>query len=128
MPQVICQPVRCARDARGLVFEPIGVEAIALQRNVHVALTEPGGIRGNHFHERATEITVVLGPGLVRLREDGQVRDVNVPPGETWRFIIPPGVGHAFQNTGTQPLLLVAFSTSVFDPANPDVVRDGLIW
>lgn len=127
MPQVVSEQVRCARDARGLVFEPIGVEAIAAQRNVHVALTEPGGIRGNHFHHHATEITVVLGPALVRLREDDQIRDVNVPAGETWRFTIPPGVGHAFQNTGTQPMLLVAFSTSVFDAANPDVIRDVLI-
>jgi mannose-6-phosphate isomerase-like protein (cupin superfamily) len=70
---------------------------------------------------------VVLGPALVRLREDGQVRDVNVPVGETWRFTIPPGVSHAFQNNGTQPLLIVAFSTSAFDPANPDVIRDVLI-
>jgi UDP-2-acetamido-2,6-beta-L-arabino-hexul-4-ose reductase len=127
MPRAIAEAIRCARDARGLVFEPIGVDAIPSQRNVHVAVTEPGGIRGNHFHNRATETTVVLGPALVRLREDGEVRELNVPPGETWRFIIPPGVGHAFQNTGTQPLLLVAFSTSVFDPATPDVVRDGLI-
>ena len=67
MPQATSELVRCARDARGLVFEPIGVEAIAGQRNVHVALTEPGGIRGNHLHQHATEITVVLGPALVRL-------------------------------------------------------------
>jgi UDP-2-acetamido-2,6-beta-L-arabino-hexul-4-ose reductase len=119
--------VCCTRDARGLVFEPIGVEAIAAQRNIHVALTEPGSIRGNHLHQHATEITVVLGPALVRLREDSQVRDLNVPAGETWRFIIPPGVSHAFQNTSLQPMLLVAFSTSVFDPVNPDVVRDVLI-
>ena len=127
MPQATSELVRCARDARGLVFEPIGVEAIAGQRNVHVALTEPGGIRGNHFHQHATEITVVLGPALVRLREDGAVRDLIVPEGETWRFTIPPGVGHAFQNTGPQPMLLVAFSTSVFDPVNPDLIRDVLI-
>ena len=127
MPQATSEPIRNARDARGLVFEPIGVEAIAAQRNVHVVLTEPGGIRGNHLHHHATEITVVLGPALVRLREDGQVRDVNVPAGETWRFTLPPGVSHAFQNSGTQPLLLVAFSTSAFDPANPDVIRDLLI-
>ncbi len=127
MPQATSELVRCAHDARGLVFEPIGVEAIAEQRNVHVALTAPGGIRGNHLHQHATEITVVLGPALVRLREDGEVHDVNVPAGETWRFTIPPGVGHAFQNTGAQPMLLVAFSTSVFDAANPDVVRVALI-
>jgi len=127
MPQATSELIRNARDARGLVFEPIGGATIAAQRNVHVVLTEPGGIRGNHVHHHATEITVVLGPALVRLREDGQVREVNVPAGETWRFTLPPGVSHAFQNSGSQPLLLVAFSTSAFDPANPEVIRDVLI-
>ena len=64
MARVIIESVRCARDARGFVFEPIGVESIAPQQNVHVAMTEPGGICGNHLHHHATETTVVLGPAL----------------------------------------------------------------
>ena len=47
--------------------------------------------------------------------------------GTTHRFTIPPSVAHAFQNTGSKPLLLVAFSTNTFDPAKPDVIPDVLI-
>ena len=127
MPKASVEVVRCARDSRGFVFEPAGPNLLPSQRNVHVAITEPGAIRGNHYHEFGVEIAIVIGPALVRFREDGELRDALVPAGEAHRFTIPPGVGHAFQNTGDQPLLLVAFSTNVFDPAKPDVIRDELI-
>jgi UDP-2-acetamido-2,6-beta-L-arabino-hexul-4-ose reductase len=115
------------QDQRGFVLEPLGADLIAAQKNVHVAMTEPGAIRGNHYHEHGTEIAVAVGPALVRLREDGVIRDVNVPAGEAYRFTLPPRVGHAFQNTGTKTMLLVAFNTAVFDAARPDVIRDTLI-
>jgi dTDP-4-dehydrorhamnose 3,5-epimerase-like enzyme len=119
--------IRCSHDARGLVFEPIGPELLPLQRNVHAVMTEPGETRGNHYHRFSTEIAVVLGPALVRLREKGGIREIQVRDGEAHRFTIPPGVAHAFKNIGTKPMLLVAFSTAVFDVETPDVVRDELI-
>jgi UDP-2-acetamido-2,6-beta-L-arabino-hexul-4-ose reductase len=109
------------------VFEPIGAELLPAQKNVHAVLTEPGGIRGNHYHRHSDEIAVVLGPALVRLREDGKLRDITVPVGEARRFVIPAGIGHAFQNLGSTPMLLVAFSATPFDRADPDVFRDVLI-
>jgi len=114
-------------DARGLVFEPLGADQIPEQRNVHVVVSQPGAVRGNHLHERSTEIAVMLGPGLVRLREAGQIRDVEVPIGKAFRFTLPAGVSHAFKATGNTPMLLVAFNTARFDPKNPDLIRDVLI-
>ena len=114
-------------DTRGLLFEPLDAERISTQKNVHVVVTQPGAVRGNHFHEHSTEIAVVLGPGLVRLREAGVIRDVEVPGGKAYRFTLPAGVSHTFKATGTAPMLLVAFNTALFDPKNPDVIRDVLI-
>jgi quercetin dioxygenase-like cupin family protein len=114
-------------DARGLVLEPIGPEALPLQRNVHLTLTEPGCVRGNHYHERGTEVTIVLGPALARYRDGGEVQDLHVPEGVAYRFTIPPGVAHAFRNTGTGPMVLIGFNTVVHDPDRSDVVRDVLI-
>ena len=114
-------------DARGFVFEPLDAPRIPGQQNVHVAVTQPKAIRGNHYHQHSTEIAVVMGPALVRVRENGQIRDIDVPPGRAFRFTFVPGVSHAFQNTGLEPMLLVAFNTSAFNPAAPDVVRDILI-
>lgn len=114
-------------DQRGLLFEPLGPDELPHQLNAHVALTEPGGVRGNHFHERGTEIATVLGPALVRIGRDGAVFDSVVPENEAWRFTIPPRASHAFQNIGERPMLLVVFNTQPHDPADPDVVRDVLI-
>jgi dTDP-4-dehydrorhamnose 3,5-epimerase-like enzyme len=125
--QVIIENVVFFADARGWVIEPIGEQQIPAQRNTHVALTEPGAIRGNHFHRHCTEVFVMMGPGLVRWRENGELRDVNVPEGKAMRFTVPPGISHAMKNTGNRPMLLMAFSTAPHDRANSDVHRDVLI-
>jgi dTDP-4-dehydrorhamnose 3,5-epimerase-like enzyme len=127
IPRASLQRVEFPRDARGLVLEPLRAEEFPLQRNAHLVVTHPGCVRGNHYHERGTEVAVVLGPALVRLREGGELRDVEVPDGEAYRFVFPPGVSHAFRNTADRPMLLVAFNTVEHDPAAPDVVRDVLI-
>ena len=127
MPVAIIEELKFPSDARGFVCEPLDALRLPVQRNVHVAVTAPNAIRGNHYHRHGTEIAMVMGPALVRVREDGQVRDVQVPAGCARRFTFPPNVSHAFQNTGLTPMLLVAFNTAVFDPQTPDLVRDVII-
>ena len=115
------------RDSRGAVFEPINGEELAAQRNVHVVLSEPGEVRGNHFHRQGTEVLVVQGPALVRLRDAGELHDCQVPDGEVHRFVIPPGVSHAIRHEGRKPGLLVGFNTFAHDPQTPDTFRDVLL-
>jgi len=114
-------------DARGVLFEPLDPPRLAGWKNVHAVITEPGAVRGNHQHLRGTEVTAVVGPALVRYREDGQTCDAAVPAGEVWRFQFPPGVAHAFRNTGDRPFLLVSFNTEVHDPVDPDAEPVELI-
>ena len=115
------------QDQRGMLAEPITLDQIREQSNVHLIVTEPGGIRGNHYHKSGTEIFVMFGPGVVRLREEGVLRDVVVSEGACMRFTIPPGVSHAIQNLGQRPMASISFNTHSHDPAQPDVVRDVLI-
>jgi dTDP-4-dehydrorhamnose 3,5-epimerase-like enzyme len=103
-------PLRQSRDARGVGFEPLDAAALAAQRNLHVVLSAPGAVRGNHFHRVQHEVTVVVGPARV-----------------AWRFEFPPGIAHAFENTGHETQLLIAFGTHPHDPANPDTFRDPLL-
>lgn len=125
--QVRIESVKTHRDARGALFEPLDDAGLAAQRNVHVVLTQPREVRGNHVHALAIETTTVVGPCLVRLKESGSVRDVEVPVGETWRFTIPPGVVHAYRNTGEGVMVLVSFSTQVHDPAASDTRREEIL-
>jgi dTDP-4-dehydrorhamnose 3,5-epimerase-like enzyme len=125
--RVRIEPVVLHQDSRGSVFEPVDPEHLPGQRHVHVVVTEPGCVRGNHYHTRGTEVVTVQGPALVRLRDGSRVRDTFIPEGAVSRFIIPPGVAHAIQNLGTRPTLLVAFRDCAHDPTNPDVVAECLI-
>ena len=126
-PTVTVEKVVLFQDQRGYVFEPINESELGAQHNTHVVLTEPGHVRGNHYHQRGSETLVVVGPALVRYREGGVVRDVELAPGQAARFIIPPGIPHAFKNTGDRPMILVAFNTVVHDRAHPDTVAERLI-
>jgi dTDP-4-dehydrorhamnose 3,5-epimerase-like enzyme len=127
MMRVKVEPVVLHRDGRGSVFEPLDAERLTGQRNMHVVITEPGHVRGNHYHTHGTELVIVQGPALVRIRDGQEVQDTLIPEGVVTRFIIPPGIAHAIQNLGTRPTLLVAFRDLAHDPTNADVVREVLI-
>ena len=114
-------------DARGSVFEPLDDAELAGQRNVHVVLTAPDAVRGNHVHRTALEITTVVGPCLARFKDADGIRDVEVPAGETWRFSIPPGTVHAFRNTGDAVMVLVSFSSNLHDPTGADSLREQIL-
>lgn len=127
-PKVKISKLSALTDARGSVFEPLASDEIPEKQNVHVVTSHPGVIRGNHFHVMGEETIVVLGPVLVRYREDDVDRDVTVAEGEVFRFIFPPKVSHAIQNTSGRPNILVAFNTVPHDPDHPDTVKAVLIW
>ena len=114
-------------DARGLVFEPVNGDQLAYQQNMHVVVSVPGAVRGNHYHLQGTEIIAVTGPALVRIKEDGEINNVVIPEKEIYAFTFPPGVSHAIQNTGTEANILAAFNTVAHDPEHPDTVGDNLI-
>jgi len=125
--RVAVQTVKTHRDARGSLFEPLSDAELAGQKNVHVVLTLPNEVRGNHVHRTAVETTSVVGPCLIRLKEAGAIRDLDVPAGEIWRLTIPPGVVHAFRNTGESMMVLVSFSTNLHDPAGSDTEREEIL-
>ncbi len=120
------RPLDVHGDARGLVFEPLSGDELAAMRNVHVVLTRPGSVRGNHYHTRGTERMVVVGPAVVRTRIQGELQETHVPAGEAWRFNFAPHVSHAVRPAGEDVGVVVAFSDQPHDPADPDTFRDPL--
>ena len=114
-------------DNRGLVFEPLDANAFHCQRNAHVVISLPGIIRGNHYHIKGEETISVMGPALVRFRENEKIEDVKIPTGKAYRFIFPPGIPHAIKNLSSQPNILVAFNTIEHDPQNSDTAEEILM-
>lgn len=128
MPRrVLAEQLAPHRDERGFVIEPLAGPALSAQRNVHVVWTTPGAIRGNHYHEHGTEVTLVVGPALIRYRDGTAPRDIRVPAGALWRVTFPPRVEHAYGAIGPVPMLLVGFNTQAHDPAAPDAVPVELL-
>ena len=127
MSRVTVEHLTVHSDPRGSVFEPLGPDNLPDQRNVHVVVTEPGAVRGNHLHRQGTETLVIQGPALFRCREEDEVVDVEIPVGAVYRFTIPPGVAHALKNTGTAATIAVSFVTEPHDPSAPDVVPVALL-
>jgi dTDP-4-dehydrorhamnose 3,5-epimerase-like enzyme len=121
------QSVKTFRDPRGTLFEPLTDDELHAQKNVHVVLTQPDEVRGNHSHRTAVETTTVVGPCLIRLKEDGEIRDIHVAEGELLRLTIPPGVVHAFRNTGHSAMVMVSFSTNLHDPQGADTQREQIL-
>jgi dTDP-4-dehydrorhamnose 3,5-epimerase-like enzyme len=119
--------VRVISDQRGLVLELLAAEDFASQRNAHVVLSLPGVVRGNHYHVKGQETITILGPALVRFREDERIEEVILLDEEAWRFVFPHGVSHAIKNLSAEPNILVAFNTVEHDPSNPDTHTDLLI-
>jgi len=124
---LMIQTLKTHRDPRGSVFEPLDDAQLAGQRNVHVVLTQPNAVRGNHVHRTAVEIATVVGPCLARFKDVDGSQDIEVPDAETWRFHIPPGVVHAFRNTGNSVMVLVSFSSDLHDPTGADSLREQIL-
>ncbi|MHC1729615.1 MAG: cupin domain-containing protein [Syntrophobacteraceae bacterium] len=125
--RVNLEEIEVHHDHRGTVFEPLAGGSLSVQQNVHAVLTNPGGIRGNHYHRFGTEVATVYGPALIRLRDGEEVQERVLTEGQAVRFTIPAGVAHAFKNIGEKPNLLICFNTEVHDRDNPDVIFDILI-
>ncbi len=125
--RVVVKQVFVRRDERGWVFEPLDSDLFAVQQNAHVVLTEPGCVRGNHFHIKGTETLTVCGPALVRLRDGTILEEITVSEGEVIRLTIPPGVTHAIKNTGDRLNILVAFNSQKHDSDEPADVRTDIL-
>jgi UDP-2-acetamido-2,6-beta-L-arabino-hexul-4-ose reductase len=125
--RVLIEQLELHQDERGSVFEALDPLHISRQENVHVVVTQPGCIRGNHYHTRGTEVIVVCGPALVRLRDGQAIEDISVAQDQALRLTIPPGVSHAIRNTGDRPNVMIAFNSVAYSQEQPDVFRDVLL-
>jgi len=115
------------KDARGVVFEPLPGDALSDKKNAHVVISGPGVIRGNHYHKKGEETMAVMGPALVRIRDHAEIKDIDVPDGEVYHFIFPPGQSHAIKNLSSDMNILVAFNTTGHDRHHPDTEVDVLL-
>jgi len=108
------------RDQRGALAEFL---KLAGYGQIFISRTGLGVTRGNHYHDLKVEKFVALeGEAIIRLRHmvSGAVVEYPVKGDEMRVVDIPPGWTHSIENTGSGELIVLFWSSEVFDPARPD--------
>jgi|SRR5579871_1892768 len=111
-------------DARGSSFAAPteALDFIGSLGDVHFAATRPGSVRGNHYHLRRREATIVLpgcrwslhwakGPDVPTEHRDFDGSDAVL-------LLLSPLVAHAIRNDGEGELWLFAIQSERSDPSD----------
>lgn len=123
---------RIGADERGWVIEPIA-EAELINRsilNIHILCTEPGSVRGNHYHlDRQEHICVLAGTFLFVAvdNETGKRFELLTVADKSLCFTIPRNVSHAMKNLGQDRGYLLCYSDKAFNPDSPDTVKNIIL-
>lgn len=107
-------------DARGSLFEGIRGEG---EHQVFFSRTNPGIVRGNHYHARKIERFCVLeGEAEIRLRRilTDEVRTFTVRGDRPVAIDMPTYWTHSLRNTGSGTLLTAFWTSEHYDPEDPD--------
>ena len=96
-----------------------------------VTVNLPGVIRGWHWHDRQTDVIVVIaGRAVVPLYDGragsktaGTVEAHACGEGDLKAIFVPPGVWHGYKTIGPEPAVIVNFPDQVYDAAHPDEHR-----
>lgn len=121
MTEPTITPLDRHRDERGWVSEIYSGELGEDLRNIHLGTMTPGTVRGNHRHERTREWITFLGtPITVRWGDPGESYETVLEEPATVQ--LPVSLPHAFKNTGSATVSFVAYTNTLYEEENPDVV------
>ena len=111
-------------DSRGNLYEAVKSMGGG---QTFLSTTRPGVTRGNHFHYKKIErFLVVSGRAVIRIRKmfSERVESFQVSGNQPVYIDMPTLHTHSITNTGDSDLVTLFWSDSIFDPANPDTVRE----
>ena len=112
--------VESKSDMRGTLAELLKAGG---HGQIFVSRTKSGVTRGNHYHDFKVEKFIVLqGDAIIRFRHMSTEEIVQYTvSGNQFRIVdIPPGWTHSIENTGPDEMIVLFWSSEVFDPARPD--------
>lgn len=115
-------------DPRGRLWEALHEDDLGKSRfgTLYVVAVRPGFTRGNHVHQRKSELFSVVS-GRVKLQlwrsaSSGAVESESILlDGARPEVVkVPPGVCHRFENASGAEAIVLAYSDEPFDPRDPD--------
>lgn len=96
-----------------------------------VTVSQPGVIRGWHWHDRQTDVIVVLGGRANVSLYDGRSGSTTVGQVDAYVFggndlraiFVPPGVWHGYKTVSAEAAVILNFPDQVYDAVHPDEHR-----
>ena len=121
----------CSGTFRGAPEARRVCRAPHLQGQAIVTVNKPGVIRGWHWHDRQTDVIVVVsGRAKVPLYDGrkgsktfGQIEEHVCGDDDLKAVFVPPGVWHGYKTVSSEPAIIVNFPDQVYDAAHPDENR-----
>jgi dTDP-4-dehydrorhamnose 3,5-epimerase-like enzyme len=124
-------PRSAREDVRGWLLKVLDGHEDHLRPDVgecYLTWSEPGQIRGNHFHPVTSEwFTVIQGRATLTLcdPETGERASMELDASEPVTVYVPAGLAHVLCTDTDSRTLLVAYADHAYDPA--DTVPFGLV-
>lgn len=133
LPGVRARQLTRREDERGWLLKLLmreHIEGPLEFGEIYVTTATPGQVKGNHFHERATEWFYVLQGSAqmaTRVMETGESALTELSAERPCIIEVAPGVAHAFRNNGSSPMMLFAYANDPYDYNAPDEHRITLL-
>ncbi len=127
--RVTVRPLRPHRDARGGLLKILMRSHLPAHAHtfgeIYISWAEPGAVKANHYHRETWEwFCLIEGEGLLVLEDPqrGERLELALDAEHPLVVTVPPGVAHAFRNTGSGVARLLAYADRPYDPEHPDTI------
>lgn len=111
-------------DERGILFEVLKDNEISENiKHIYFSTSKPGAIRGGHYHKLKVEWFCVIKGQAKLVLEDiltKEREEIDMKGDKPMIVKLDPGVSHAIKNVGDDEMYLIAISSEVFNPKEPD--------
>lgn len=133
LPGVVRRELLRREDARGWLIKLLMREHITERREfgeIYITAATAGQVKGNHYHERAREwFCVIQGAATMatRVMATGESALTELHAQHPEMIEVAPGVAHAFRNSGSELMLLLAYADDPYNAQSPDECRITLL-
>lgn len=110
-------------DERGSLSQNVSEEVKNQMKHFFVSYSNPGSIRGQHYHTKKIEwFYIIKGEAEIVLeniktKERKKLKSTSDKP---QLVKMEPGIAHAIKNTGKEEMILLALVNESLDQNNPD--------
>ena len=132
MALIKIEKIHLREDERGFSAYPLDEKLLKYSKvlNLHIVSMNPGAVRWNNYHKRQEEKIWIIGGHCfitAKNREEGEIEEIEVNPGNDTILTIIPGITHAIKNISNDTVYLLCYSDYSTSEEDMDVFRDKIV-